>query len=114
MMAGHSTPHSLFGLAKKRTGRARSKRKKRFRGERAFGVPGKSLPAAWCGSEFGGLGHPLRRFPLALQCSVSGARGAGFPSTTSVDRRSIHAGNADSREEHSARRQKTGELVAIR
>ena len=98
------TPHSLFGLAKKRTGRARSKRKKRFRGERVFWVLGKSLPAAWCGRGFGFPGHPLLLFPLALQCSVSGARRTGFPMTTSDDRRSVNAGKTDSRDENGARR----------
>ena len=60
------------------------------------------------------MGHPLRRFPLALHCSGSGARREGFPITTNVDRRSVHAGSADSREKNGARRQKIGELVAIR
>ncbi len=46
----------------------------------------------------------LRRFPLALQCSVSGARRAGLSSTTSVDRRGAHAGEADSKDENGARR----------
>ena len=75
-----------------------------FRGESVFWVPGKSLPAAWCGSEFGGLGHPLRRFPLALHGSVSGARRAGFTSTTSDDRRSVSAGKSDSKDENGAHR----------
>ena len=32
LMAGQCTPHFLFGLAEKKTGRARSKRKERFGG----------------------------------------------------------------------------------
>ena len=59
-------------------------------------------------------GHSLRLFPLALQGSVSGARRAGLPMTTNDDLQSMHAGEADSREETGARRQKAGELVAIR
>ena len=40
MMAGQSTPHSLFVLDKKRMGRGRSKRKKRLGGSvRAERVP---------------------------------------------------------------------------
>ena len=55
---------------------------------------------------FGSSGHSLLLFPLALLSSVSGAQRTGFPMTTSVDRRSVNAGNADSREE--ARRAPAG------
>ena len=91
-------PHSLFGLAKKRTGRARSKRKKRC-AVREYGRSPENLcpRRGWRGG-FGGFGHPLRRFPLALRCSVSGARRMGFTSTTSDDRRGVNAGEADSTE----------------
>ena len=106
--AGECTPHSLFGLAKKRMGRARSKRKKR----RAVGGYGRS-PASLCPRRglrvgFGASGHPLRPFPLALlwecQGSVSGAWRAGFSSTTSDDRRSVNAGKTDSRDGTGVRR----------
>ncbi len=110
--AGMHPPFSFWG-AKKRTGRARSKRKN-ARGGPAHRVPGKSLPAAWCGRGFGSSGHPPLLFPLALQGSVSGARRTGFPITSNVDCRSGHAGNADSRDENSARRQETSALMAVR
>ncbi len=73
-----------------------------FRGGAACRVLGKSLPAAWIARGFGGPGHPLRRFPLALLSSVSGAWRAGFPITTSDDRRSVNAGKADSKDKNSA------------
>ena len=60
--------------------------------------------AAWIVRGFGSPGHPLLLFPLALQGSVSGARRAGFTITTSDDRRSVNAGEADSRNENGARR----------
>ena len=57
---------------------------------------------------FGGLGHSLRRFPLALlwerRGSVSGARRAGFPMTSNVDRQNVHAGESDSKDKNGARR----------
>ena len=50
------------------------------------------------------MGHSLLLFPLALLSSVSGARRTDFSSTTSDDRRSVNAGNADSKDKNSARR----------
>ena len=47
---------------------------------------------------------PPRLFPLALPCSVSGARRAGLTITTSDDRRGIHAGETDPREKSGTRR----------
>ena len=94
-MPAECTPHFLFALAEKKTGRARSKRKN-ARGGVVCRVLGKSLPAAWCGRGVGGLGHSLRRFPLALpwerRGSVSGARRAGLLMTSNVDRCSVNAG----------------------
>ena len=40
MMAGHSTPHFLFDLAEKKTGRGRSKRKERL-------APNLHVRASW-------------------------------------------------------------------
>ena len=79
-----------------------------FRGGIVCLVLGKSLPAAWIARGLGGLGHALRRFPLALpwerRGSGSGARRAGFSVTASDDRRGVRAGGADSKDENSARR----------
>ena len=75
--AGGMHPPFSFWRPKKRTGRARSKRKNAF----AVGGYGRS-PASLCprrGADggFGGLGHPLRRFPLVLSGSA-GAASAGL------------------------------------
>ena len=83
---------------KKRTGRARSKRKNAFAVRERFGFQESLCPRRGLRGGVGGSGYPLRCFPLALHGSVSGARRAGFPTTTNVDRRGGHAGNADSRE----------------
>ena len=82
LMAGQCTPHFLFGLAEKKTGRARSKRKERFGGSVCASADllppagegwlslaavrdGNALPLgkplAW-----GSLGYMLRRFSLPL------------------------------------------------
>ena len=46
--------------------------KKRFRDERAFWVPGKSLPAAWVAREFGGPGHPALLFSKVASAGPGG------------------------------------------
>ena len=76
------TPHFSFGLAKRETGRARSKEKKRFGGSVCAsadllppaGEGWRSLAAVRDGNALplgkplarGGLGYPLRRFSLPL------------------------------------------------
>ena len=102
--AGGNAPPILFLVPQKENGPCTVQEKKRFRGERACLIPGKSLPAAWIVRGVGGLGHPLRRFPLPLISSVSGARRTGFPMTTNDKRRGVHAGETDSKDETGARR----------
>ena len=82
LIAGQCTPHFSFGLAKRETGRARSKEKKRFGGSVCAGAD--LLPPAGEGWLFlavvrdgnarplgkpparGSLGYRLRRFSLPL------------------------------------------------
>ena len=99
-----NAPPILFLAPQKENGPCTVQEKKRFRGERACLIPGKSLPAAWIVRGVGGLGHHLRRFPLPLISSVSGARRTGFPMTTNDKRRGVHAGETDSKDETGARR----------
>ena len=92
-MAGQYTPHFLFGLAEKKTGRARSKRKERFGGSVCAGAD--LLPPAGDGWRSraavrdgnalplgnppvrGGLGYTLRRFSLPLAWWLAGAGAVG-------------------------------------
>ena len=50
LMAGQYTPHFLFGLAEKKTGRARSKRKERFLSRSGTFVPPRctGVDERWC------------------------------------------------------------------
>ena len=50
LMAGQYTPHFLFGLAEKKTGRARSKRKERFLSRSGTFVPPRCTGGGvrWC------------------------------------------------------------------
>ena len=82
LMAGQKPPHFSFGLAKRETGRARSKEKKRFGGSVCAsadllppaGDSWLSLAAVRNGNAMplgklpvrGGLGYILRRFSLPL------------------------------------------------
>ena len=80
------TPHSLFG-APKRERAVHGPREKTPAVGLSVGFQESFCPRRGAGGGFGGPGHSLRRFPLALHSSVSGARRAGFASTSSVDRR---------------------------
>ena len=80
LIAGQCTPHFSFGLAKRETGRARSKEKKRFGGSVCAGADllppagdgWLSLAAVKDGNALplgnplarGSLGYPLHRFSL--------------------------------------------------
>ena len=92
MMAGQSTPHSLFVFDKKRTGRGRSNRKNRFGGSvRASADPPPPAGEGWLFLAVnlmkrvplgepparGGPGHPGVLHPLALAWAVDGAGSAG-------------------------------------
>ena len=64
LMAGQYTPHFLFGLAEKKTGRARSKRKERFLSRSGTFVPPRCTGGGvrWClqvrdGSPTGAAGY---------------------------------------------------------
>ena len=57
--------------SRQRLRNARSKRKRRFRGERAFWVPGKSLPAAWIAQGVWRFRTP--RVSFRLRCHVASA-----------------------------------------
>ena len=50
LIAGQCTPHFLFGLAEKKTGRARSKRKERFLSRSGTYVPPRCtrVGVRWC------------------------------------------------------------------
>ena len=50
LIAGQCTPHFLFGLAEKKTGRARSKRKERFLSRSGTYVPPRctGVDVRWC------------------------------------------------------------------
>ena len=88
MMVWHSTPHFLFGLAEKKTGRGRSKRKERCGGSvRAERVP----PAA------GGGKLALPRFGFIKRDALGESFGPGrarisFPPLSAGAGRAVNAG----------------------
>ena len=65
MMAGHSTPHFLFDLAEKKTGRGRSKRKERL-------APNLHVRASWLSTGVFRIGATkVKNSPTGARCTLA-------------------------------------------